>query len=234
MYQGVLIDLAGWTIRVIGGGRVALHKVKLLQRMQGNDPKPPRITIISPSLHPDLAAMVEASGAAGTTGPAGASAGPAPLPITWAQRPYQESDLDGADLVLAATGDESLNQAIQTACRDRHILCEVASGGGSSFLFASVAQQEGLAIFTSTYGKYPALSRWAREHLQADGDLTRFDGELVDQLAAYRQALLAQKPADYRDRIQAALQMDEKELEEAVQALRQAMTPTNTEGKELS
>lgn len=222
MYQGVLIDLAGWTIRVIGGGRVALHKVKLLQRMQGKDPKPPRITVISPSLHPELAAMVEAS------------AGPAPLPITWVQRPYQESDLDGADLVLAATGDEPLNQAIQAACRDRHILCEAASGGGSSFLFASVAQQEGLAIFTSTYGKYPALSRWAREHLQADGDLTRFDGAFVDQLEAYRQALLAQKPADYRDRIQAALQMDEKELEEAVQALRQAMTPTNTEGKELS
>src|SRR5262245_59438666 len=42
------------------------------------------------------------------------------------QKPFEVSDLDGKDLVIAATNDKALNEAVKTAAREAGILANIA------------------------------------------------------------------------------------------------------------
>ncbi|MEO5745067.1 MAG: NAD(P)-dependent oxidoreductase, partial [Terracoccus sp.] len=63
------------------------------------------VTVVAPELHVGLAELAEAGR------------------ITWRDRVFQESDLDGAWYVLAATGDADVNARVAAAAEARHTFC---------------------------------------------------------------------------------------------------------------
>jgi len=97
--------LAGRRVVAVGGGHVHARRVpKLLAA--GAD-----VVVVAPQLHPGLAALA-ASGQ-----------------ITWHERPFVDSDLDGAWYVLAATDVPEVNAQVVAAAEARHTFCVRADRG---------------------------------------------------------------------------------------------------------
>ena len=97
----ISLKIEGRKCIVIGGGEVAAQKVDSLLVCGG------QVTVVSPSLCQSLA-QKELTGS-----------------IHHRARDYQEGDLDGAFLVIAATDDNVVNRAVYTAAQQRGALINV-------------------------------------------------------------------------------------------------------------
>ena len=165
-YYPVFLDLQGRACLVVGGGNVAERKVRSLLNAGAS------LTVVSPSLSPGLRDLAAASS------------------FAVRNRPFDEQDLDGAFLVVAATDDHALNASLAVLCRDRGILVNaVTSPEDSTFIVPSVVEQGDLLLAVSTCGASPALARNVRERLERE-----FGPEyaaLLDLLGRLRKRLAA-------------------------------------------
>ena len=142
-YFPAFIDLSERRVLVVGAGQIAARRVGTLAQFC------PRITVIAPHIHPDILAL--------------AGAGQASV----GQRAYAESDLDGADLVLACTDDAALNADIAAACRRRGIPVNVASDRAlCDFLFPGVARRGDVVVGVTAGGSDHALARRVTERVR--------------------------------------------------------------------
>ena len=83
-------------------------------------------------------------------------------------RLYRYGDLEGAFLVIAATDDNTVNEAIYKEARERNILINVVDNPGlCTFYVPSVVNRGDLQIGISTGGKCPALAKRIRRQLEA-------------------------------------------------------------------
>lgn len=133
--------LAGRRVVAVGGGHVHARRVpKLLAA--GAD-----VVVVAPLLHPGLAALA-ASGQ-----------------VTWHERTFVDSDLDGAWYVLAATDDAEVNAQVVAAAEARHTFCVRADRGeaGSAWTPATAAY-EGTTIAVQA-AQDPRRARALRDRL---------------------------------------------------------------------
>lgn len=165
-YFPVCLKIAGRQCLVIGGGRVGERKVKGLLAHGAV------VRVISPELSEPLSALLRA----GT--------------IDWLDRLYQEGDLAGAFLVIAATDDPAVQERVHAEAEARNILLNVADvPKWCNFILPATARRGDLAISVSTAGKSPALASALRQTLE--GQFGPEYGVLVDILGALRDTVLA-------------------------------------------
>ncbi|MEW6219946.1 MAG: bifunctional precorrin-2 dehydrogenase/sirohydrochlorin ferrochelatase [Thermodesulfobacteriota bacterium] len=162
----VCLDVDGRTCLVVGGGSVACRKVRGLLACGA------RVRVISPALCPELGCLA-AEGR-----------------LDWQARPYQEGDLEGAFLVLAATGEPEVQEAVFREAQARGVLVNVADvPSRCTFTLPAVVRSGDLTVAVATGGKSPALAKRLRQ------ELTRAFGpeyaELLRILGAFRQEVLA-------------------------------------------
>ena len=130
---------------VIGGGEVALRKVRMLLEC-GAD-----ITVISPTLHPGLTELAEKKA------------------VHLVRRNYRTGDLRGAAVVIAATDSKRTNhRAAADAGRTKALVNVVDDPGPSDFIVPSSFRKGELTIAVSTGGASPALARKLRMRLEKD------------------------------------------------------------------
>ncbi len=164
-YYPVYLDLRGRPCLVIGGGGVAERKtLSLLEAGAG-------VTIISPTLTQTLQKLSDSN------------------KITHRQKSFEENDLSGGFLVIAATDSPQVNIAAARSCKKNHILVNVVvPPEESSFIVPSVVKQGELAIAVSTGGASPALAKKIRQELESKyGPEYAF---FLDQLGAIRKRVL--------------------------------------------
>jgi uroporphyrin-III C-methyltransferase/precorrin-2 dehydrogenase/sirohydrochlorin ferrochelatase len=104
------LRLQGRRVLVVGGGHVAQRRVPRLLA-SGAD-----VVVVSPVTTP----AVEGLGGSGE--------------ITWHERRYETSDLEGSWYVLAATDDPEVNERVSAECEERRIFCvraDEATGGSA-------------------------------------------------------------------------------------------------------
>jgi siroheme synthase-like protein len=104
------------------------------------------------------------------------------------RRPFDESDLDDAWLVVQATQDVALARRVGAACEARRIFfCAVDQPETSRYSHLALARAGSLSIAIGTEGRAPALGRRLREELAR---VLREAGaaEEVERLAALRAA----------------------------------------------
>lgn len=154
------VRVAGRRVVCVGGGRVARDKALPLVEA-GAD-----LVLVAPEAVPELAAAVEQRC------------------FTWNIRAWEPADLNGAFLVLAATGDPAVNAAVVAAADARATWCVRvdADGDGSADLAAAVRRGP-LTIAVSTGGQAPTLARRIRAELEHRygpewGELVALYGEL--------------------------------------------------------
>lgn len=86
--------------------------------------------------------------------------------VSFEQRSFEDTDLDGRFLVIASTSNEELNWRISRACQERGILCNIVDQPEKcSFIVPALFTQGDLTVAISTGGSSPALARRIRKGL---------------------------------------------------------------------
>lgn len=196
-YPIVLIGLQGERSLVIGGGSVALRKVHGL--LDGGA----SVEVISPQVHPELAALEKAG------------------EITLHQRQYQPGDIAGVRIVIAATDDPEINQGIWQEANQQGCLINVVDDPErSNFIAPAVVRRGDLSLSISTGGASPALAAMLRRQLEQ-----QFDDSyrvLIEVLAELR-AILQSRLSEYEQRLEAMQALLASDLHSIIrQAGRQA------------
>jgi uroporphyrin-III C-methyltransferase/precorrin-2 dehydrogenase/sirohydrochlorin ferrochelatase len=165
-YLPIFIKLRGRSSVVIGGGEIALRKVTLLLKA-GAD-----VTVVAPELCDELAGR-QMQGA-----------------ITHVAAHFAPEQLDGAQLVIAATDDEAINRAISEAAQARNIPVNVVDAPElCTFVVPSVVDRSPIVIAVSSGGNAPVLARMVRARLEtlipaSYGRLAQLAGEFRDKVKA--------------------------------------------------
>lgn len=163
-YYPIFLDLSGRRCVVVGGGLVALRKVKALIEHGGN------VRVISPDLCPGLAQMVEKG------------------IIQVLEKGYEGGDLEGTFVVIAATDDVDINRRVAGEAGERGVLVNVVDDPKhSDFIVPSYLRRGPLTIAISTAGHSPALARKIRILLEEEigaeyAPLTLMIGEVRSEL----------------------------------------------------
>ena len=144
-YYPVFLNISGRKCVVVGGGQVALRKVKVLLE-HGADVK-----VISPDLCPELVQL----------------AGSGEIRVL--AKEYQPGDLEKAFVAIAATDDGEINQRVVTEARKGAVLVNVVDDAGNSdFIVPSYLRRGEVTVAVSTSGRSPALARKIRSRLEKE------------------------------------------------------------------
>ena len=143
-YYPIFLELKGRPCLVVGGGSVAARKVEGLLAAGA------RVTVVSPSLDPDLAKLVSERR------------------IVHVDRPYQHIDFKGYAVVIAATDDAAMNERVAADARQSGVLVNVVDKPAlCDFIVPSVVRRGDVVLAVSTGGLSPALARWLREEMES-------------------------------------------------------------------
>jgi len=174
-YYPAYLDLRERPCLVIGGGAVAERKALSLLEAGAV------VTIISPALTPKLHELSDSG------------------KITHLQKQYEEKDLAGAFLAIAATDSAEVNTLVASACRKKQVLVNVAvPPEASSFIVPSVVERGDLLLAISTSGASPALARKIRQDIEQ-----RYGTEyeiFIEKLSAIRKRVLEEIPDEGKRR----------------------------------
>lgn len=143
-YFAAFLDLRGRRCLVVGGGEIGERKARALLQCGA------QVTVVSPAVTRGLTALA----AAGR--------------VVDRRRTFRRSDLRGCALVVAATGDPSVDAAVAALGRRARALVNVVDRPElCDFILPSVLQRGELQIAVSTGGRSPALAREIRRRLEA-------------------------------------------------------------------
>jgi len=140
----IFMNIRGQRSLIVGGGEVAARKAALLAQA-GAD-----ITVVSPELMGNLKDM-QADGQ-----------------VSFHERTFADSDLDGVALVIAATDDEAVNRRVSELARERQIPVNVVDNPDlCTFILPSIIDRSPVQIAVSTGGSSPVLARLLRARLES-------------------------------------------------------------------
>ncbi len=173
MSYPILLNLRGRHVVVVGGGTVAARKVADLLAAGA------LVTIISPTLHDDLAAQGEQ--------------------ITARLTAYESGMLNEIDplLVFAATNSEVVNQQVAQDARALGMLVNTTSDGkAGDFTNMATIQRGEITIGLATGGASPALAAHLRE--QIENTVNKEYDTLVRWMGELRPVVKAKVPMEKR------------------------------------
>ena len=156
-----------------------------------------QVRVISPALVPELQLLVDSD------------------VITYIQRPYQEGDLKGAFLAIAATDEMKINHVIWAEAMKQGCLINVVDDPEhSTFILPAVLQRGEMSVAISTGGGSPALARRLRERLE--NIIGPEYGTLTELLSELRPELVANFPPG-SERLRAALRVVDSNVLNVIQ-----------------
>jgi siroheme synthase-like protein len=170
-YYPIFLDIEGRSVVIIGGGEVCTRKAETMMNYGAN------VTVVSPEFTDEI----EKWSADGR--------------LHIRRKSYEEGDLDGANIVIASTDDQAINERIAADCRRRRIPVNVVDVTPlCEFIVPAIVEKGSVTIAVSTGGKSPALARTLKE------DLHRLVGpeyaEVNDALGTLRDAAKRTLPTD--------------------------------------
>ena len=144
-YYPIFLNISGWKCVVVGGGQVALRKIRTLLEHGAS------VEVISLDLCPELGQLAESG------------------EIRVLQRSYQAGDLQDAVIAIAATNDTNTNREVAKEARRKAVLVNVVNDPkDSDFIAPSYIRRGDVTIAISTGGRSPALARKIRTKLEGD------------------------------------------------------------------
>jgi uroporphyrin-III C-methyltransferase / precorrin-2 dehydrogenase / sirohydrochlorin ferrochelatase len=145
-HYSLALSLQGRRAVVVGGGQVALRRVRGLLESDAN------VIVIAPRVDPELDA----------------------LPVTVLRRRYSDGDLSAAWLAHAATSDPAVNAAVAAEAERNRIWCVRADDAQASAAWTPAVARHGEVAVAVTAGGDPRRARQLRSAIElalADGTL---------------------------------------------------------------
>lgn len=160
----VMLNIANQHVVVIGGGKVAERKIHGLLEAKA------KITVVAPTITTGIQQLVAIG------------------ELIWRQKTFSPDDIVGAFIVIAATNDRDVNEAVANAAQPYQLLNIVDDPERSNFHVPSVIRRGKLTIAISTGGASPTIAQQIRRHLEGlyDDDYGRY----IDFLYECRQWIL--------------------------------------------
>jgi len=157
----IFYDIKDQPCLVVGGGPIALRKLDNLRRAGG------RVALVAPALVDELLGRLD---------------DPA---IEYRARRFEDSDLDGMRLAIAATDDRAVNRRIGELARAAGIPVNVADQPEDcSFIMPSIIDRSPVVVAVSTGSASPVLARMIRARLESL--VPAGYGRLAELCARYR------------------------------------------------
>jgi precorrin-2 dehydrogenase/sirohydrochlorin ferrochelatase len=150
------LNLEGRNVLVVGGGRIALRKVKTLL------PTGARITVVAPQFDPEFEMLDKNV-------------------VILKNRPYEPLDLRSVFMVFICTDQPAVNAQVSNDARARRILVNNACDylDGDFIVPARMDFGENIAVTVSTQGRAPSLAKKLKQKILAEWgeDLARIERE---------------------------------------------------------
>ena len=135
----VFLTLAGRSVVLVGGGRVAAAKLQPLLSAGAE------VRVVAPEIRDEIRRT----------------------PVRIDQRPFERADLDGAWLVVSAA-TPTVNRDVAHAAEERRIFVNAVDDPANATAFlGGVVRRGGVTLAISTSGMAPALAGLLREALDA-------------------------------------------------------------------
>ncbi|QSA98288.1 siroheme synthase CysG [Methylococcus sp. EFPC2] len=142
-YLPIYIKLTGRPCLVVGGGEVAARKVGTLRAAGA------AVSVLAPELVASLARQAESG------------------EITWLEQHFDRAVVADYALVVAATSDRSVNEAVSQAAKARGIPVNVVDSPElCTFIFPAIIDRSPVIAAVSSGGASPVLSRVLRMRLE--------------------------------------------------------------------
>lgn len=171
----IFLQLNNLHTLLVGGGNVALEK---LTALLGNSSQA-KITVVAA----EISAQVREFS---TSYPS----------VKFHERLFDDSDLDGVDIVVVASNNSRLNEYIRKEARQRNLLINVADKPDlCDFYLGSVVKKGNLKIGISTNGKSPTIAKRMKELLNE-----ALPHE-IDETLHYMGKLREQLKGDFTDKV---------------------------------
>ncbi len=139
----IFMDLRDRPCLVVGGGGIAARKAALLLRAGA------RVTVVARGLGQEMAGHVREGR------------------LVHHARAFEDTDLDGQALAIAATDDPRVNHRVSALAQARHIPVNVVDDPAAcSFILPSIIDRSPVQIAVSTGGASPVLARLLRARLE--------------------------------------------------------------------
>lgn len=139
----MMVDLSDTCCLIVGGGMVAERKMKALLEANAN------IIVVSPSATAGIQKCALHN------------------QITWHQRAYLPTDVEGCKLVIAATNEKGTNKQVYLDATNRDLWINVVDDLTlCNFTVPSVVQRGNLQISVSTNGTSPSLAKRIKAELE--------------------------------------------------------------------
>jgi uroporphyrin-III C-methyltransferase/precorrin-2 dehydrogenase/sirohydrochlorin ferrochelatase len=170
----IFLDIKERPCLVVGGGEIALRKVANLRRAGA------AVTVVAPTLAEPLRRQAEQG------------------EIAHLERPFEDDDLEGVHLVIAATAERGVNRRVGELARERRIPVNVVDQPQEcTFLLPSVIDRSPVVVAVSTSKASPVLARLLRTRLESV--IPAGYGRLAGLCARYRDAV-KDRFSEQRDR----------------------------------
>lgn len=157
-FYPVMLDLRGKECLVVGGGRIAMHKVISLLRAEAS------VTVVAIEFDKHFFRLKSL--------------------INMVERPFSEQDIKPAiSLVIGATNSSQINKSISERASALNIPCNIVDcPERCSFIVPAVVRRGDITIAISTGGASPRLSRHIKSHVAKTigSDYTRLASYLAE------------------------------------------------------
>ncbi|MGN0696659.1 MAG: bifunctional precorrin-2 dehydrogenase/sirohydrochlorin ferrochelatase [Oscillospiraceae bacterium] len=143
-YFPFFADINNMRTAVIGGGKVAFRKVRILAEY-GAD-----ITVTAPEVCDEIYELSERCGG-----------------ITINVKPFSEMDIEGVSAVISATSDNEVNRHIYELCVKKNIpVNTVDDPEKCTFIFPALISKDNISVGISSSGTAPAFSAYLRRRIE--------------------------------------------------------------------
>lgn len=147
LYYPIALKMKGRRVIVVGGGRVAERKVRTLLAFGT------RVRIVSPDLTAPLRKLVRLRR------------------VVWSKRTVRPTDIKRANIVIAATSNETVNRKLGLWAKKEGALINVVDRARlSDFISPAIFRASGAVVAVYTHGADPVLSRDLKNYLKEHWD----------------------------------------------------------------
>lgn len=158
-YFPMFIELKDRYCLVVGGGRIALHKVKVMKEFGA------RIKVIAPKILPEILRIEE---------------------VECCRKDFEKEDLKNQELVIVATDHPEQNHRISQMCRMEKIPVNVVDQiEDCSFIFSAYLKEGEVVAAFSSGGQSPVIAQYLKTQMRPI--LTSQLGELAACLGGIRE-----------------------------------------------
>ncbi|MEM9022512.1 MAG: bifunctional precorrin-2 dehydrogenase/sirohydrochlorin ferrochelatase [Bacteroidota bacterium] len=163
----IFLRLDRLELLIVGGGQAGAEKLRFLMKNSPNA----RVSLVAETTNPEVRALLRQY-----------------PQVRLFHRAYSYLDLNGKDIVIAATDDAALNYAIWDQAKRQKLLVNVADTPSlCDFYLGSIVTKGELKIAISTNGKSPTLAKRIRQVLEEA--IPQDVEELLQNLHTYRNRL---------------------------------------------